>query len=110
MTGHRSGESIAGFWRHCKLQTEWKDHPVLQDPTVPLDSPLFKMKMATFFGTLDMVDSFLFSVPVIGVFLKCRHIHIHIHINFQMHIHLHLHLHIHIQIQIQIHIYIYIYI
>ena len=35
MTGHRTGESIAEFWDHCKKFEEWKDHPCLNDPAIP---------------------------------------------------------------------------
>ena len=35
MTGHRTGETIADFWDHCQQFEEWRDHPCLNDPSIP---------------------------------------------------------------------------
>lgn len=59
MTGLRSGEGIAEFWHHCQRQTEWQDHPVLQDPNVELKSLLiqkFKDSKVLVFGVFPVID------------------------------------------------------
>lgn len=33
MTGGRAGEAIGAFWEHCRRLDEWRDHPVLNDPS-----------------------------------------------------------------------------
>ena len=42
MTGGRTGAEMKKFWLHAMQHTEWKDHPVLNDPKNDLESSLVK--------------------------------------------------------------------
>ena len=40
MTGHLTESAVAEFWGHCAAHEEWRNHPCLNDASVPQGRPL----------------------------------------------------------------------
>ena len=38
MTGNLGASDLRRFWQHCHQMTEWREHPVLNDPKVNWES------------------------------------------------------------------------
>ena len=48
MLGNRNETAIEEFWNHCVTCRDWRDHPALNDDTVPRKSALMVCKSARY--------------------------------------------------------------